>query len=257
MRSTRKLYLFYFMMVMAAQAAAADTDDMAVQRVIWNKQPIAVQLNVGAERRVQFGAPVSVGIPATLQGMLRIQTVNGTVYLLSQRPFPKTRVLARELDSGQAYLLDVTAIASDGQMPPIAVQLPNTHKPSRAAVKASGPPGYVALTRFAAQQLYAPERLLEAMSGVHRVPIQNSPVALVPGNAVAATPLIAWRAGDLYITAVKLENRSKRAQLLDPRRLRGNWLCATFQHARLLPTGTDADTTAVYLVSAQAFAASF
>ena len=257
MRSTRKFYFLYFVIVMAAQAAVADTDDMAVQRVIWNKQPIAVQLHVGDERRVQFGAPVSVGIPASLQGILRTQTVNGTVYLLSQRPFPKTRVLIRELDSGQTYLLDVTAIASDGQMPPIAVQLPNTRKPGRTAVKVSGPPGYVALTRFAAQQLYAPERLLEAMPGVHRTPIQNSPVALVPGSVVAATPLMAWRAGDLYVTAVKLQNRSKRPQLLDPRRLRGNWLSATFQHARLLPTGTDADTTAVYLVSAQAFAASF
>jgi len=45
--------------------------------------------------------------------------------------------------------------------------------------------------------------------------------------------------------------------VLDPRQLRGNWLAATFQHARLLPVGGVADSTAVYLISALPFAASF
>jgi hypothetical protein len=68
---------------------------------------------------------------------------------------------------------------------------------------------------------------------------------------------MSWRAGGLYLTAVKLRNRSVRPQVLDPRQLRGKWLAATFQHARLLPTGDVADSTAVYLISAQPFAASF
>ena len=79
----------------------------------------------------------------------------------------------------------------------------------------------------------------------------------MPGDAVEATPLMAWRAGTLYLTAVKLRNRSNTAQVLDPRLLRGNWLTATLQHARLLPAGNVADSTAVYLISAQPFAASF
>jgi hypothetical protein len=57
----------------------------------------------------------------------------------------------------------------------------------------------------------------------------------------------------LYVTAVKLTNRWKKPQVLDPRTLRGQWLAATFQHSRLLPAGDDADTTAVYLVSARPF----
>ena len=250
-------FIFYAVLMMTAQAAIADSESSAAQRVVWNKQPIAVQLNIGDERRIQFRAPVSVGLPAALQGLLRVQTVSGTVYLLSQRAFPKTRLLARELDSGQTYLLDVTAVENDGAMPPIVVHLPRDRMPTATIVKASSPPGYVSLTRYAAQQLYAPERLLTAMQGVHRVPIQDKTASLIPGKAVHATPLIAWRAGDLYVTAVELQNHSKRAQILDPRRIRGHWLSATFQHARLLPNGTDADTTAVYLVSEQPFAASF
>jgi integrating conjugative element protein (TIGR03749 family) len=96
-------------------------------------------------------------------------------------------------------------------------------------------------------------RLLSAEPGIVRQPIRQVAVELVPGKRVQATPLAAWRAGSLYVTAVKLTNRRKKAQVLDPRALRGHWLSATFQHARLLPAGDDADTTALYLVSARPF----
>ena len=62
---------------------------------------------------------------------------------------------------------------------------------------------------------------------VARVPVQQQSVFLVSGDSVEATPLMSWRAGDHYLTAVKLRNRSARAQVLDPRQLRGNWLAAS------------------------------
>ncbi len=71
-----------------------------------------------------------------------------------------------------------------------------------------------------------------------------------------AEPLVAWRAGELYLTAVKLTNRTGEALTLDPRSLRGAWLSATFQHNRLLPQGDESDTTAVYLISARPFESS-
>ena len=81
----------------------------------------------------------------------------------------------------------------------------------------------------------------------------REPVALVRGGAIDARPLVAWRAGDLYVTAVRLCNRTSQARILDPRDLRGAWLTATFQHHRLLPAGDEADSTAVYLISARPF----
>jgi Protein of unknown function (DUF3438). len=45
-----------------------------------------------------------------------------------------------------------------------------------------------------------------------------------------------------YVTAVKLANLTREPVLLDPRDLRGRWLTATFQHARLFPAGSEADT---------------
>ena len=97
---------------------------------------------------------------------------------------------------------------------------------------------------------------MPALPNLSRVPVTNKTVALVRGGAVEATPLIGWSAGRRYVTAVKLTNTSSQPVVLDPRRLRGRWLAATFQHARLLPNGDEADTTCVYLISARPFEAS-
>ena len=78
-------------------------------------------------------------------------------------------------------------------------------------------PDPVSLTRMAAQHLYAPERLLRVPDGVYRTPVrQANSTALFHGRKVEATPLIAWRAGELYITAVKLRNLTSSELILDP-----------------------------------------
>ena len=254
-----RVFLPIVTLLVIATTSRATQADTSPRRVLWQDSPIAVVLTIAEERRVQFPAPVSVGVPASLQALLRIQTVNGTVYLRAHAPFAETRVLVRELDSGQIYLLDLSATTEAGPSEAIVVdpRPPAGYQAASSRVSGAGTRSYVTLTRFAAQQLFAPIRLASPLPGVARVPIQQQSVFLVSGDSVEATPLMSWRAGDHYLTAVKLRNRSARAQVLDPRQLRGNWLAATFQHARLLPAGDVADSTAVYLISAQPFAASF
>ena len=109
------------------------------------------------------------------------------------------------------------------------------------------------MTRYVAQQLYAPTRLIPRQPGVVAMPVNAEPVDLVYGGKIEAVPVAAWKAGLQYLTAVKLTNRTRKAVVLDPRELRGAWLAATFQHNRLLPAGSEADTTAVYLVSDRPF----
>ncbi|MEZ5542922.1 MAG: TIGR03749 family integrating conjugative element protein [Pseudomonadota bacterium] len=232
------------------------------ERIEWNKTPIQLELNVGHERLVTLPGPVKVGVPASLQPLLRTQSVNGTVYLLASAPFDATRVMAQSLDGGQMFLFDVSASKDGGQTHPVQVYV-KTNGESHAEMMDSSVASqgatvqysYVALTRFAAQQLYAPARLVQDRPGIVRVPVMREPVSLMFGGAVDATPLVAWRAGGLYVTAVKLTNRSDQPQTLDPRNLRGKWLTATFQHNRLLQAGNEADTTAVYLISARPFEA--
>ncbi len=234
----------------------ADTDTL--ERIEWKKAPIRLELAVGQEQRIEFPASVKVGLPASVQGLLRTQSVNGTVYLLAHAPFGSNRLMVRELDSGRIYLFDVTAAEEGGTGHPIQIYVTGDDGMAKDNATASneagqGQPGYIQLTRFAAQQLYAPSRLVRDRPGIVRVPVTRDTVDMLHGGTIEAMPLVAWRTNGLYVTAVKLTNRTNQAQTLDPRDLRGAWLTATFQHHRLLPKGDEADTTAVYLISARPF----
>lgn len=259
-RNTRGWLSAILTVLLLLQSVGANAAFDPPQRIAWRKTPIAVGLPVGTERFVHFPEAIKVGVPPQLQGSLRVQSIAGTLYLLAHQPFAPTRVIVRGMGYGQVYLLDLFA-ADDGSGDiPLEIYLPDEGPAvgAQTAAEASAPPqyGYVTLTRFAAQQLYAPSRLLHELPGVVREPIKREPVALVRGDAVEALPLIAWRAGDLYVTAAKLTNKTNRPQTLDPRTLRGRWLTATFQHNRLHEAGSEADRTVVYLISERPFATS-
>ncbi len=255
--------LLWFPLVSTAQTDNADL--LNPERIVWRKAPIAIPLVVGEERLVHFPDSVSIGLPQSLTPVLRSQSINGTLYLLAKQPFNNTRVMVRSEPDGPMYVLDISAVSKDLEwpvLPDVQVMLESAQANSEADSTASAVTtdsrqasqwGYVALTRFAAQQLYAPSRLIPQRAGVVAMPVSAEPVNLVRGNNVEAIPVAAWKAGRYYVTAVKVTNRNSKAQVLDPRELRGAWLAATFQHNRLLPAGSDADTTAVYLVSDRPF----
>jgi integrating conjugative element protein (TIGR03749 family) len=220
-----------------------------------------VTLAVGRERHISFPAPVQPGVTdtsrAALDGLLRIQPVGDTLYLLARQPFAALRMLVSESGSGEVYLLDLKGVAQAGPETnaPLEVLAAERDRPTGDTDDEATPAarhGYVALTRFMARQLYAPRRLARGLAGVSRQPLPGGlAVDLVRGGAVAAEPLAAWRSGGLHLTALELVNRSSQPVVLDPRDLRGEWLAATFQHARLLPAGDPANRTALYLISAR------
>lgn len=57
----------------------------AVELVKWERILLPVALNIGQERIVFIDRNVRVGYPAALEGKLRIQSSNGTLYLLASR----------------------------------------------------------------------------------------------------------------------------------------------------------------------------
>ena len=111
--------------------------------------------------------------------------------------------------------------------------------------------------RFAYQQLYAPARLLPrlALDGVSRVPVRRSAPGLYRGGALRAEPYVAWSAGRLYVTAVRLANTSSRTVIIDPRELRGRWLARALLYTELRPRGDiyGRDQGFVVLISPQPF----
>ena len=223
------------------------------QRILWEKVPIRLELRVGTERIVHFPGPVTLGLPQHLTGSLRAQSLDGAVYLTAHAAFETARIQVRSTTGAPVYLLDVEARESAPAGHTVRVELPPASVPHSGSGGSGRTFGYVALTRFAARKLYAPKRLAGDVPGIVRVPVSREPRALVRGAAIEARALASWRAGPRFVTAVQLVNRSPRPHTLDARALRGGWLAATFQHHRLHAAGSDADTTALYLVSARPF----
>jgi len=144
---------------------------------------------------------------------------------------------------------DVPATRYSEPASPSATADDDAQRPAPAARRAT--PVAVVLTRYAAQNLYAPLRTVEPMAGIGRVNLRRNLAldTLLPTLPVRAQALAAWRLEDQWVTAVKLTNTSGRWLDLDPRALQGDFLAATFQHPTLGPSGRAADTTVVYLVT--------
>jgi integrating conjugative element protein (TIGR03749 family) len=224
---------------------------------------------VGDERVVIVGRPVRVGLPDSLDGRLRVQSANGAVYLLAKTPIETSEVELQDVRTGELILLDVTARrATPHQAPlePIRIIDDVVANANDAALGQSGSPSAgeptetqaipatplaVALTRYAAQSLYAPLRTVEPLPGISEVPVPSDlPLdELLPALPVRATALAAWRLSGEWVTAVKLTNTSARWIGLDPRLLQGDFVAATFQHPDVGPAGDSTDTTVLYLIT--------
>lgn len=244
------------------------TETRAVEMLHWDRLPLSVQLVVGDERVIIVGRPVRVGLADSLDGRLRVQSADGAVYLLATAPIESTRLEVQDLRTGELILLDVTARRPTRDQVPLepiriiddmaasanqaALGGSGTQRASNSTDQAMPPtPLAVALTRYAAQSLYAPLRTVEPIPGITEEPVASDlPLdTLLPTLPVRATALAAWRLSGEWLTAVKLTNTSARWISLDPRLLQGDFVAATFQHPNLGPAGHSTDTTVVYLVT--------
>ncbi|TCL02183.1 TIGR03749 family integrating conjugative element protein [Sodalis ligni] len=245
----------------------------AVEILRWERLPLAIPLVVGQERVVFIDRNVRIGMPASVGDLLRIQSAGGAVYLRASGPIPPTRLQLQDVTSGALILLDVAAEpAKDGQAPlePVRIvegEAPAVHygvgidtatdfdKQTQGAPEqptaARETPVPVVLTRYAAQNLYAPLRTVEPVAGIARVNLRRNLAldTLLPTLPVRAQALAAWRLESVWVTAVRLTNTAARWLDLDPRALQGDFVAATFQHPTLGPAGASTDTTVVYLIT--------
>ncbi|QNM96710.1 TIGR03749 family integrating conjugative element protein [Chitinimonas koreensis] len=246
----------------------------AVEILRWERLPLAVPLMVGQERVVFIERNVRIGVPAELGDQLRVQSAAGAIYLLANAPVPPTRLQLQDVETGALVLLDIAATSAKAGQPPLepirivfADALPQSRNTAAARdidasagmpdaeQRTSDAPGAtpipIVLTRYAAQNLYAPLRTVEPVAGIGRVNLQRELdlESLLPTLPVRARALAAWRLEDQWVTAIRLSNTSSRWIELDPRVLQGDFLTATFQHPDLGPVGDSTDTTMLYLVT--------
>jgi len=243
-----KRYLFALLGLLLIPAA------QAVEILHWQRLPLSVPLIVGQERIVFVDRNVRVGVPTSAAGRLRVQSAGGAVYLRASEPIEPTRLQLQDADTGALILLDISArAAKEGEpdLEPVRIVEGEATPDSTAQLPPRQTPTPVVLTRFAAQNLYAPLRTVESVPGIMRVNLRRDVKldTLLPTLPVQATPLAAWRLEDRWVTAVRLTNTSDDWITLDPRLLQGNFLTATFQHPTLGASGMPEDTTVVYLVT--------
>lgn len=241
----------------------------AVEILHWERLPLAVPLAVGQERVIFIDRNVRIGVPDSVGAHLRVQSAGGAIYLRASEPIPPSRLQLQDVESGALILLDIAAEPAKAGQPalePVRI-VESDGAPSRTdnptstgdneprdtanAVVRRATPLPVVLTRYAAQNLYAPLRTVEPLVGIGRVNLRHNLAldTLLPTLPVRALALAAWRLKDQWVTAVKLTNTSARRLDLDPRALQGDFIAATFQHATLGPAGQSTDTTIVYLVT--------
>ncbi len=216
-------------------------------------EPYPVLLPVGQERRLEIeGArEIRVGVPQTLQKQLRVESAGAFVWLTAAQELTPQR-LYLETDAGSLIL----EVRTDAQVAATPLRI-NPEGGTPHAVTAPEV-GYVALTRYAVQSLYAPEAHIEPIPGIRPAPAPRDPVALFRcrapypsacGDAVEALPHSAWKFGPHYLIALTVRNQLAQPLQLDPRDVRGRIVTSSIVHPQLGAAGSPQDTTAVILIS--------
>ena len=259
------------------------TEQTDFERIFWNKTPMSVRLKRDKERLIHFPAMVRVKPPEGITAdQLKITVIDNVVYLKALKDFKSSRMRvqafnnsAGSFDGGKMYLVDISASQHGGTEPvqivDKAFNRKNAVTDSMVTSQSSGkvdpvisdtvlpqaaPPkvNMVDLVRFASQHLYAPERLAQKHPNIYRTALRVKSLPLFyRGGELESTPLASWKGGGMYVTAVKIQNKTRIPLVLDPRKFRGQWRSRTLQHTVLSQYQAATDTTTVYLVSDRPF----
>lgn len=229
----------------------------AVELIQWERLPIAVPLVKDQERVIFLDKNVRVGVSSQLSGQLRVQSASGALYLLATDEIEPSRLQVQDVETGELILLDIATVPeTDKPLEPIRilydgdVQYQHRAESKEGLAKAQNIPAPVALTRYAAQMLYAPMRTVEPVAGLKQVPIKvsgNLPV--LPMLPVKAEAVAAFKLGSYTLTAVRIQHQHAGKVELDPRDIQANLYSVAFQHSWLGSVGTPEDTTIAYMIT--------
>lgn len=227
--------------------------------VVWNGIPISFVAPVGHERILRFPSSVSLHNtnPNLTTNKVSILNNNGFLYVTAKKPFSAIRIPFVIKKTGEVVLVDLSA-KNNAKSAPVSVVLQTNDNPnsnSNASGKKPQFVNFVSLMRYAIQHVYSPERLITQNTLITRAPMYTTKsVDLFNNSNVVAMPLVSWRGGNLYVTAVLLKNVWNQTVKLDPRNINGNWLSASFYPRNSLQeNGSKHDRTTLFLISNQPF----
>lgn len=230
-------------------------------RLVVDQRPLAITLRKDHEHRLHFPEPVMIEVPDGLLTSAKVLQADAqVVYITPTQVSVVQRVIALSQDRDRFYLLDLR-VSDDGERTDYRIEEASllaaareTETTETAAIEKPRNPAPVELTRYAAQALYGPTRLLPRSSAIRPLaaPTIAKDLDLVRsqrGEAFAVRAVAAWRGYGLHLVAIELQNLSPLRVDVDPRLVRGNWATVTAQHTYLGPQGTPEDRTTLYLVS--------
>ena len=204
------------------------------------------------------------------EGLLKVEIINNNVYLTAIKPFKSTRNIFGKEGGSDVYLLDIKAVQQKvGNQRLIIVKgedryavadkdkkvVPETVITALKQGARTPTVGFTTLFKFAAREVYAPQRLRGGVSGIYRESVNEKAIFhLLRDNQVLTTPVAAWRSGSLHITALSVRNMTDHSLTLDPRSIRGHWKAALFHYSKIAAKGLPQDNTTLYLISKASFA---
>ena len=208
----------------------------------WPNAPLELDLAVGYEQRISVpeAGSLRLGIPQSVKRILRTEIVGNHLWLEAKEPFSPVRLILLADPLGR-IVLQVKSQHSKQLNQPIIIHGRRSDD-RRTVDKPMLNLGFVKLTRWVVQQLYAPERLLSDLPGVQQIAVELDSFDLfrcgmrIPtacAGAVTAVPIASWQSPTHFITAIKIVNQLTQPIILDPRELRGTWRSAAFVHSKL------------------------
>lgn len=242
------------------------TSAFAMNTYHWPDEPLEVIVQVGQERAISIpeADALHLGIPQRLTTKLSAEIIGNRLWLNAIEPFSSTRVVLIAEPVGRLIFVVRTG---NGVIPTGPIVIRSKPTPQEPQTKqSSSSHGYVKLTRWAIQQLYAPQRLRSELPGVQQISLESNAVEIFRcgsgrpvacAGAIAATPVAGWQTEHFFVTAIKLTNKLSQQIILDPRDLLGKWRTAAFVHNQLHATGYPGDTTVLIVVSDFPFTSAF
>lgn len=266
MRIRKSISIFAVLVCVSSGAVANSFDTGGADRVIYKGRPLSVDIPIGQEKLIEFGKAINLAIPSKMTGLVKAEAIAGTIYISANEAFDSTRFRVRDVTTGKIMILDLSANSGATSKPLRVVDQDQSDAMAKQREADLGErrveaPSVVAATRHAFQQVYAPDRLVEPLDGMHPSKLKNSDVIayLVPGYDVLTKPLAQWRTSDgKYVTALYIKNLGVDRVLLDPRGLRAGkgWQTASFRDGVLAPSGRLGDATTLVVIADRSWSGS-
>ena len=217
-----------------------------------------ITLPIGIEQVIAT-EPLSnldVGLPSEASDKLSLLNAGGRIFLTANEAFNGAKLILKHNERGSTI---INLSASDS-----AIQKNYTlHIPSLPQTTIqethSCPRNYVEITRWALQQMYAPERILkdENCFSPYKVVLTTLDMfvcerTLLCGGGASVAPMFSWRSSNnLFIHVVTIKNNRTQKIILDTRDVvfSKEMLAITFAHGWLDIAGSIVDNTVAVLIT--------